>query len=210
LNQKKYYRMISFGRILSNTNPGFQPFGFACGLYDDHLDLTRFGARDYDASIGRWIQKDPIRFNGGDFNLYSYVSGNPINFIDPTGLESWSKCVENNRWDWGKLGPAGEGGMSDVGTVGTVANLANIAGNVMTGTTGSGMGVPSHATSWLHRAASQVGQNLQLAENGRRFGSTQAAWSSVGRFAGRALILPTIFEGAYDIATMGRCACTSE
>ena len=31
-----------------DTNPGFQPFGFAGGLYDRGTELTHFGARDYD------------------------------------------------------------------------------------------------------------------------------------------------------------------
>lgn len=74
-----------FGRVLSDTNPGFQPFGFAGGLYDHDTGLVRFGARDYDAEIGRWLSKDPILFAGGDTNLYGYVLNDPINWIDPTG-----------------------------------------------------------------------------------------------------------------------------
>jgi RHS repeat-associated protein len=76
----------SFGNITSDTKPGFQPFGFAGGIYDQHTKLTRFGARDYDAEIGRWTAKDPIGFGGGA-NFYAYVSSNPINLIDPTGFE---------------------------------------------------------------------------------------------------------------------------
>ena len=38
----------AWGRILSDANPGFQPFGFAGGLYDPDTGLVRFGARDYD------------------------------------------------------------------------------------------------------------------------------------------------------------------
>ena len=34
---------------------------------------------------GRWTSKDPIRFAGGGANLYGYVLGDPIQFIDPTG-----------------------------------------------------------------------------------------------------------------------------
>jgi RHS repeat-associated protein len=65
----------AFGRVLNDTNPGFQPFGFAGGLYDDDTGLVRFGARDYDAYAGRWTAKDPIIFDGGDSNLYGYALG---------------------------------------------------------------------------------------------------------------------------------------
>jgi RHS repeat-associated protein len=75
-----------FGNVTYDSAPGFQPFGFAGGLYDRDTKLVRFGARDYDAQTGRWTAKDPIRFDGGDVNLYGYVVSDPINFADPTGL----------------------------------------------------------------------------------------------------------------------------
>jgi RHS repeat-associated protein len=74
----------TWGNVMSDSNPGFQPFGFAGGLYDSITGLVRFGARDYDPSIGRWLNKDPIRFDGG-WNLYGYVGNDPINYIDPDG-----------------------------------------------------------------------------------------------------------------------------
>lgn len=76
-----------FGNVTVDTNPGFQPFGFAGGLYDLHTGLIRFGARDYDPVVGRWTAKDPIGFGGGDLNLYAYVSSDPLNAVDPTGLQ---------------------------------------------------------------------------------------------------------------------------
>ncbi|WP_409420617.1 RHS repeat-associated core domain-containing protein [Pseudaeromonas sp. ZJS20] len=59
-----------FGIITRDTHPGFQPFGYAGGLYEASTGLTRFGFRDYDAETGRWTSKDPIGFGGGDSNLY--------------------------------------------------------------------------------------------------------------------------------------------
>jgi len=73
-----------FGNILNDTNPGFQPFYFAGGIHDPDTKLTQFGARDYDSFIGRWIEKDPIKFDGGS-NFYVYAGNDPVNYIDPNG-----------------------------------------------------------------------------------------------------------------------------
>ena len=73
-----------FGNAVQDTSPGLIPFGFAGGLYDVDTGLVRFGARDYDPSIGRWVTKDPSRFRGGA-NLYAYASGDPVNYVDPDG-----------------------------------------------------------------------------------------------------------------------------
>lgn len=75
-----------FGNVLFDSNPGFQPFGFAGGLVDPDTKLVHFGAREYEPQVGRWISKDPIGFNGGDTNLYGYVLNDPINLADPSGL----------------------------------------------------------------------------------------------------------------------------
>ncbi len=75
-----------WGNVLQDTNPGFQPFGFAGGLYDSLTGLVRFGARDYDPAVGRWTSKDPIGFASEDTNLYAYVYNDPVNQIDPSGL----------------------------------------------------------------------------------------------------------------------------
>lgn len=40
---------------------------------------------DYDAQTGRWLTKDPIRFNGSAENIYGYTANDPINFVDRNG-----------------------------------------------------------------------------------------------------------------------------
>ncbi|MDP3498750.1 MAG: RHS repeat-associated core domain-containing protein [Myxococcales bacterium] len=83
--QRKDYD--SWGVITSDSSPGFQPFGFAGGLYDADTHLTRFGARDYDGLTGRWMSKDPASFGGGDTNLFAYAESNPGLLVDPDGLD---------------------------------------------------------------------------------------------------------------------------
>jgi RHS repeat-associated protein len=73
------------GGGLSVSTLGWIPFGFAGGLYDPDTGYTHFGAREYDSVTGRWLSKDPIRFDGGQANLYAYVGGDPVNWIDPSG-----------------------------------------------------------------------------------------------------------------------------
>jgi RHS repeat-associated protein len=83
-----------FGFVIADTRPGFLPFGFAGGLYDPDTRLVRFGARDYDAQVGRFVSKDPTLFAGGDTNLYGYVLDDPINLIDPLGTD-WVDTTAN-------------------------------------------------------------------------------------------------------------------
>jgi RHS repeat-associated protein len=49
--------------------------------------LSQNGWRDYDPSLGRYVEADPIGLGGGQ-NLYAYVNGDPLNEVDPLGLQS--------------------------------------------------------------------------------------------------------------------------
>lgn len=46
--------------------------------------LQQNGQRDYDATLGRYVEADPLGINAGA-NLYGYVDGDPLNTIDPEG-----------------------------------------------------------------------------------------------------------------------------
>lgn len=124
-----------WGRVTNDTSPGLQPFGFAGGLYDTDTGLVRFGARDYDPATGRWTNKDPILFGGGQTNLYVYVGNDPVNFMDPSGLYSWSEFgsdvvnlgVQAARGVW--TSPQLVAGLA-VGALGSGVNAAVVGGNL--------------------------------------------------------------------------------
>lgn len=107
----------AWGRVVLDTNPGLQPFGFAGGLYDADTGLVRFGARDYDAEIGRWSAKDPAGFGGG-INLYEYAHSSPTVLVDVNGR--WAQVLP-----W--LLPAAGGG-AVVAAAGGAAFVATAAG----------------------------------------------------------------------------------
>ncbi|MFH1808641.1 MAG: RHS repeat-associated core domain-containing protein [Pseudomonadota bacterium] len=79
----------AFGRrtVLTDTRPELpDSVGFAGGLYDPRTGLLRFGWRDYDPELGRWLARDPAFFAGKQTNLYAYVHNDPVGHRDPTGL----------------------------------------------------------------------------------------------------------------------------
>jgi RHS repeat-associated protein len=66
--------------IILNTRLPGQYWDGESGLHYNYF-------RDYDPQLGRYVQADPIGLAGG-VNPYSYVFSNPLNFIDPYGLNA--------------------------------------------------------------------------------------------------------------------------
>ncbi|MCC7339273.1 MAG: hypothetical protein IT422_29625, partial [Pirellulaceae bacterium] len=88
------YSYTPFGQLLgegTETN-GASLFVGEFGIVGSG-DLNFMRARHYDASLGRFTQRDPIGLAGGDANLFRYVGNSPTNAIDPSGLHRWYTYV---------------------------------------------------------------------------------------------------------------------
>jgi RHS repeat-associated protein len=77
----------------TGTAPVAFPFAYT-GRIPIVGNIYYYRNRFYDAGTGRFLSEDPMGFDGGDSNLYRYVSSNPVNFRDPTGTVKWLQIAE--------------------------------------------------------------------------------------------------------------------
>lgn len=84
-----------YGEVNTRTGITPTPFQFVGtrGYFQDSASKTYVRARYQDTQKARWLNQDPIGFNGRDWNTYRYALGRPVSFSDPSGLDVWICCA---------------------------------------------------------------------------------------------------------------------
>jgi RHS repeat-associated protein len=80
-----------------------QPYKYNGKEYDSKKGLNwyDYGARHYDAALGRFETVDPSAENYFKISLYAYCGNSPISRIDPTGADWYEDKQGNLRWQEG-------------------------------------------------------------------------------------------------------------
>lgn len=197
---------FAFDRKVTTDSLGGLNVGFPGQYYDAETNLWYNVNRYYDARLGAYTQSDPIGLAGG-LNTYAYVMGNPINAIDPLGLEgtgSWTYAPGKDRCTYqskknGKMDPAKLADYVEKNRLDSRAVLGSLAATLGFGTMPKtpselrGLGVRKDQlnpyTSQPSRWAARTG-NRSFREFGRSPG---------GQGLGVGSTATLIFEGFYDL-----------
>jgi len=83
-----------WGNLLQGS--GTVGYAFTGREWDSEVSAYYYRARYYDPVQGRFMSEDPLGLKGGP-NRYAYVSDNPLNLVDPTGLiaQVWCRPVHH-------------------------------------------------------------------------------------------------------------------
>ena len=145
---RPYGTTVDLARYASDSDERWQGKDF-----DGEYGKYYFGARYYDPFFGMWISPDPA----GQFaNPYSY-GGDPLNYIDPTGMWAWGLGLvvgydSNHGWSFGV------GAAAEIGDVGINASLAFNQDGSKSFNLSANASIPVLNTGWWINAG--VGFNL--------------------------------------------------
>ena len=129
------YTYDAFGTATVTGTEYGNPYRFTGRRWDDESGLYYYRARMYKPDIGRFLQPDPIGYEGG-LNLYAYCGNNSIVFIDPYGEDFWSVVVkateftDSRAWKGASNFVSGMGDNLSFGLTNTIRNATGLNSEV--------------------------------------------------------------------------------
>jgi RHS repeat-associated protein len=101
-----------FGNVVAITNPTALPLRFPGQYFQIEDGLSYNWHRNYDPTLGRYSQADPLGFVDGP-GVYNYVNGSPAMRVDPEGFQDYPPPPSNvpgGPWTWSPDPNNGRGG----------------------------------------------------------------------------------------------------
>ncbi|MGH3133443.1 MAG: RHS repeat-associated core domain-containing protein, partial [Gaiellaceae bacterium] len=122
----------AYGALSGSTGTATTPLGFASQYTDAETGLIYMRARYYDPATAQFLSRDPIEQLTRQ--PYGYVSGNPLNAIDPSGLACWTDPLDCAR-DFGRSVISGASDVGHAAVSGAIA-VGNYTAGFAHGLTG--------------------------------------------------------------------------
>jgi len=201
----------------TTTSPTECDVGFQGQIIDLENKLYQMGFRWYNASLGSWLNRDPIGLAGG-FNLYTFVNNSPAIFTDKNGLtccecpppEAVTPRNRRRSANWGQF----FNGLASLafGTAVVIATSAAVAGTAGGAAPLAALSAASAATTITYGIANMVGafaEDEQAAQTAEKLPSTVP--QIIGRLtcgeAGQETVAD--FETIIDLQQAGRNVITA-
>ncbi len=144
------------------------PHKFAGMYLDSETGLYYTWFRMYSPSLGRWLAPDPIAGDvatPGSLNRYTYVLNNPVNYVDPLGLNPDCVATVLIETHWQYSGGSSPGVPIETTVTVLGVTCSGTGGRSGGGGGGGGSGVPSlsQAIAEVNRCAAKEAQKGSVA-----------------------------------------------